>query len=153
MGFIFNLFYLHKSFLVIHYFLIAYNTDNNFCVLYFFSDVKVILNKKQNWIMAQINKFLLYNVCRKWQNDNKRFFLFLFYDKSIYICLLFRMNDRDFFLLMQKPYACQVAGCTKRYTDPSSLRKHVKNHNQKDGSVKKKVSSYVIPGRLDVRHI
>lgn len=29
---------------------------------------------------------------------------------------------------LQKPYACQVAGCGKRYTDPSSLRKHVKNH-------------------------
>ncbi|KAM7363301.1 lame duck isoform 2-T2 [Cochliomyia hominivorax] len=27
-----------------------------------------------------------------------------------------------------KPYACQLPGCTKRYTDPSSLRKHVKNH-------------------------
>lgn len=29
---------------------------------------------------------------------------------------------------MQKPYACQVVGCGKRYTDPSSLRKHTKNH-------------------------
>ena len=29
---------------------------------------------------------------------------------------------------LQKPYACQVPGCLKRYTDPSSLRKHVKNH-------------------------
>ena len=27
---------------------------------------------------------------------------------------------------MQKPYACKAPGCTKRYTDPSSLRKHVK---------------------------
>ena len=26
----------------------------------------------------------------------------------------------------QKPYACYAPGCTKRYTDPSSLRKHVK---------------------------
>uniref|UniRef100_S4RE04 C2H2-type domain-containing protein n=1 Tax=Petromyzon marinus TaxID=7757 RepID=S4RE04_PETMA len=25
-----------------------------------------------------------------------------------------------------KPYVCQVPGCSKRYTDPSSLRKHVK---------------------------
>lgn len=32
------------------------------------------------------------------------------------------------FILLQKPYACQVTGCGKRYTDPSSLRKHVKNH-------------------------
>lgn len=28
--------------------------------------------------------------------------------------------------LLQKPYACKAPGCTKRYTDPSSLRKHVK---------------------------
>lgn len=27
---------------------------------------------------------------------------------------------------LQKPYACKAPGCTKRYTDPSSLRKHVK---------------------------
>ena len=26
----------------------------------------------------------------------------------------------------QKPYVCKIPGCTKRYTDPSSLRKHVK---------------------------
>lgn len=26
----------------------------------------------------------------------------------------------------QKPYVCKAPGCTKRYTDPSSLRKHVK---------------------------
>jgi uncharacterized Zn-finger protein len=26
----------------------------------------------------------------------------------------------------QKPYACKAPGCSKRYTDPSSLRKHVK---------------------------
>jgi hypothetical protein len=29
-------------------------------------------------------------------------------------------------LQFQKPYACKAPGCTKRYTDPSSLRKHVK---------------------------
>lgn len=29
-------------------------------------------------------------------------------------------------LSLQKPYACKAPGCTKRYTDPSSLRKHVK---------------------------
>lgn len=29
---------------------------------------------------------------------------------------------------LQKPYRCTVDGCGKRYTDPSSLRKHVKNH-------------------------
>lgn len=31
-----------------------------------------------------------------------------------------------FILCVQKPYACKAPGCTKRYTDPSSLRKHVK---------------------------
>lgn len=37
----------------------------------------------------------------------------------------------------QKPYACQLPGCTKRYTDPSSLRKHVKNHAVKNQGKKK----------------
>lgn len=30
------------------------------------------------------------------------------------------------FPIPQKPYICKAPGCTKRYTDPSSLRKHVK---------------------------
>lgn len=29
-------------------------------------------------------------------------------------------------LFFKKPYICKAQGCTKRYTDPSSLRKHVK---------------------------
>ena len=33
---------------------------------------------------------------------------------------------------MQKPYRCEVVGCTKRYTDPSSLRKHVKSHTAEE---------------------
>lgn len=36
------------------------------------------------------------------------------------------------FFSFQKPYGCQLPGCKKRYTDPSSLRKHVKNHAIKD---------------------
>ena len=32
-------------------------------------------------------------------------------------------------LQFHKPYKCEVLGCTKRYTDPSSLRKHVKSHS------------------------
>ena len=40
-------------------------------------------------------------------------------------------QNSDNFLSQQRPYACQIAGCTKRYTDPSSLRKHVKNHDHK----------------------
>eukprot|EP00096_Caligus_rogercresseyi_P014067 TRINITY_DN6603_c0_g1_i1.p1 TRINITY_DN6603_c0_g1~~TRINITY_DN6603_c0_g1_i1.p1 ORF type:complete len:562 (-),score=173.43 TRINITY_DN6603_c0_g1_i1:720-2405(-) len=31
-----------------------------------------------------------------------------------------------------KPYRCEVLGCCKRYTDPSSLRKHVKSHSQEE---------------------
>lgn len=44
---------------------------------------------------------------------------------------------------IQKPYACQVPGCLKRYTDPSSLRKHVKNHvnKQQDDGNKSRTSS------------
>uniref|UniRef100_G3UBN0 C2H2-type domain-containing protein n=1 Tax=Loxodonta africana TaxID=9785 RepID=G3UBN0_LOXAF len=40
-----------------------------------------------------------------------------------------------------KPYACQIPGCSKRYTDPSSLRKHVKAHSSKDQQVRKKLRS------------
>ncbi|CAM9192544.1 unnamed protein product [Lampetra planeri] len=29
---------------------------------------------------------------------------------------------------VDKPYYCKMAGCLKRYTDPSSLRKHIKAH-------------------------
>lgn len=32
----------------------------------------------------------------------------------------------QFWCSPQKPYICKAPGCTKRYTDPSSLRKHVK---------------------------
>ena len=42
-------------------------------------------------------------------------------------------------LLFQKPYACQYPGCTKRYTDPSSLRKHVKGGHAKENQSRKKV--------------
>jgi hypothetical protein len=42
-------------------------------------------------------------------------------------------------LMLQKPYACQIPGCAKRYTDPSSLRKHVKAHSAKEQQVRKKV--------------
>jgi hypothetical protein len=37
-----------------------------------------------------------------------------------------------FVFFLQKPYKCEVLGCTKRYTDPSSLRKHVKSHSQEE---------------------
>lgn len=35
-------------------------------------------------------------------------------------------------ILIQKPYKCEVPHCPKRYTDPSSLRKHVKNHSKEE---------------------
>lgn len=52
---------------------------------------------------------------------------------------LFTVTDTHLFLLSQKPYACQIPGCTKRYTDPSSLRKHVKIHSAKEQQVRRKV--------------
>ncbi|XP_021562792.1 zinc finger protein GLIS1 [Carlito syrichta] len=41
--------------------------------------------------------------------------------------------------MFQKPYACQIPGCSKRYTDPSSLRKHVKAHSAKEQQVRRKL--------------
>ncbi|XP_048455212.1 zinc finger protein GLI2-like [Rhincodon typus] len=41
-------------------------------------------------------------------------------------------------LSSQKPYVCKIPGCTKRYTDPSSLRKHVKTVHGPDAHVTKK---------------
>ena len=40
--------------------------------------------------------------------------------------------------LFQKPYACKAPGCSKRYTDPSSLRKHVKTVHGSDFYANKK---------------
>ncbi|MEQ2167732.1 hypothetical protein GOODEAATRI_007062, partial [Goodea atripinnis] len=37
-----------------------------------------------------------------------------------------------------KPYVCKIPGCTKRYTDPSSLRKHVKTVHGPEAHVTKK---------------
>lgn len=31
---------------------------------------------------------------------------------------------------LQKPYSCSQSGCSKRYTDPSSLRKHLRAHKR-----------------------
>jgi hypothetical protein len=48
-----------------------------------------------------------------------------------------------FFCTLQKPYACKAPGCTKRYTDPSSLRKHVKTvHGQEFYANKRHKSSH-----------
>jgi hypothetical protein len=43
---------------------------------------------------------------------------------------------------LQKPYRCEVFGCQKRYTDPSSLRKHVKNHTKEEQDQVKQVKDY-----------
>lgn len=47
----------------------------------------------------------------------------------------------------QKPYVCKIPGCTKRYTDPSSLRKHVKTVHGPDAHVTKKHRGDAVPGR------
>jgi zinc finger protein GLIS1/3 len=43
-----------------------------------------------------------------------------------------------------KPYKCEVVGCTKRYTDPSSLRKHVKGHSQESSAQVQEVVSQIM---------
>lgn len=45
----------------------------------------------------------------------------------------------------QKPYVCKIPGCTKRYTDPSSLRKHVKTVHGPEAHVTKKQRSDAPP--------
>lgn len=45
----------------------------------------------------------------------------------------------------QKPYVCKIPGCTKRYTDPSSLRKHVKTVHGPEAHVTKKQRSDLMP--------
>lgn len=46
-------------------------------------------------------------------------------------------------LCSQKPYACQVSGCGKRYTDPSSLRKHLKNHTENSNTLSSLLSDKI----------
>lgn len=46
---------------------------------------------------------------------------------------------------LQKPYVCKIPGCTKRYTDPSSLRKHVKTVHGPEAHVTKKQRSDLLP--------
>lgn len=50
-----------------------------------------------------------------------------------------------FFLWFQKPYVCKIPGCTKRYTDPSSLRKHVKTVHGPEAHVTKKQRGDIHP--------
>ena len=34
--------------------------------------------------------------------------------------------------LCDKPYTCAIHGCGKTYSHPSSLRKHVRNHDESE---------------------
>ena len=52
--------------------------------------------------------------------------------------LLFQFDESNCWF-KQKPYACTIAGCTKRYTDPSSLRKHVKTVHGPEAHVTKRM--------------
>lgn len=55
------------------------------------------------------------------------------------VCLYCVINyNHSFISFVQKPYACKIAGCTKRYTDPSSLRKHVKTVHGPEAHVTKR---------------
>lgn len=47
--------------------------------------------------------------------------------------------------VIQKPYVCKIPGCTKRYTDPSSLRKHVKTVHGPEAHVTKKQRGDLLP--------
>jgi len=58
----------------------------------------------------------------------------IFFDKKMTLI----MTLAFFF---QKPYACQISGCGKRYTDPSSLRKHLKNHTENSSTLSSLLSS------------
>lgn len=70
--------------------------------------------------------------------NGHKFFWFI-----LYMSYIISQKVTIFFLYLQKPYACQVLGCTKKYTDPSSLRKHVKNHTFEEQKQLKKRSSEI----------
>ncbi len=68
--------------------------------------------------------------------------------KVVYVCVCVFASMRSpvsfhMSVVVQKPYTCQVPGCAKRYTDPSSLRKHVKSHSTKERQLRKKVHTTV----------
>ena len=50
-------------------------------------------------------------------------------------------------IVLQKPYVCKAPDCTKRYTDPSSLRKHVKTVHGPDFYASKKHKGNDHPGK------
>ena len=72
------------------------------------------------------------------ETNNNSFFSQHFQAQKCSLC--FQLPDQSFLVIVsfsdqlstilnpppQKPYVCKAEGCIKRYTDPSSLRKHVK---------------------------
>lgn len=78
-----------------------------------------------------------------WQcSTHTHTYTYNFVRMSLFLCSATRFHIS---VVMQKPYACQVPGCAKRYTDPSSLRKHVKSHSTKERQSRKKVCSSDFP--------
>lgn len=57
---------------------------------------------------------------------------------SVWVHLLWSIGLPAWLSIQQKPYVCKLPGCTKRYTDPSSLRKHVKTVHGPDAHVTKR---------------
>lgn len=107
----------------------SYQQKNTLTMQYFINGKKNILtlvcHESMTHFAGSIETCLWCQHRRIWQK-------YLRLIKSYFVIQLFTFS-------FQKPYACSVPGCNKRYTDPSSLRKHVKNHNQKDPQLKKKV--------------
>lgn len=58
--------------------------------------------------------------------------------RSVWVHLLWSVGLLAWLSPPQKPYVCKLPGCTKRYTDPSSLRKHVKTVHGPDAHVTKR---------------
>lgn len=61
-----------------------------------------------------------------------------FHDQKICNKVNLDVNSKILCALLQKPYVCKIPGCTKRYTDPSSLRKHVKTVHGPEAHITKK---------------
>lgn len=62
-------------------------------------------------------------------------------------------NSEDFKISnAHKPYACKVEGCNKRYTDPSSLRKHQRatSHGRDPNTFKSKIVSKAVQNKNSV---
>ncbi|MEQ2187256.1 hypothetical protein GOODEAATRI_002807, partial [Goodea atripinnis] len=76
----------------------------------------------------------IYETNCRWESCNKEFDT---QDQLVHIYTSRYFAERCFGVL-QKPYVCKIPGCTKRYTDPSSLRKHVKTVHGPEAHITKK---------------